>query len=238
MRITKLTLPAESNDNDGLKSITMTKLKPIVLLVGKNGAGKSRLLNKMFDHVTRGGVTEKGKEEVKKQINRISRTMREHESGFDLSRISVEKEEKELLKELTEEWSKRYQEGKITLQLELSSHRRTLEICEFIEFSEPRLEAVKPIHFTISDYNLQDPNNFNKNDLYARANALNELGTANVQENVFARIQVVQDQWINAKHNIDSANFSEAERQKMTDDYERLERYIRSFLGTELFPFG
>lgn len=49
MKITKVQIPA-SADSDGLNEIKMDKLGSVVLLAGKNGSGKSRILNKVMGH--------------------------------------------------------------------------------------------------------------------------------------------------------------------------------------------
>ena len=45
MRITKVDIP--KSDNDGLEHIKMDRLGRVVLVTGRNGAGKTRILNKI-----------------------------------------------------------------------------------------------------------------------------------------------------------------------------------------------
>ena len=47
MRITKIDIPKDGSD--GLENIKMDKLESIVLLAGKNGSGKTRILTKIFN---------------------------------------------------------------------------------------------------------------------------------------------------------------------------------------------
>jgi signal recognition particle GTPase len=47
MRITEVNIP--ESPEDGLKEIKMSRLSNIVLIAGKNGAGKTRILNKIFE---------------------------------------------------------------------------------------------------------------------------------------------------------------------------------------------
>jgi predicted ATP-binding protein involved in virulence len=49
MRITKIDIPNTSESNDGLANIRMDKLSKVVLIAGKNGSGKTRILNKIFN---------------------------------------------------------------------------------------------------------------------------------------------------------------------------------------------
>src|SRR5258708_7233067 len=51
MRITKINIPKAAGLNDGLEDIKMNKLGQVVLIAGKNGAGKTRILNKIFDTI-------------------------------------------------------------------------------------------------------------------------------------------------------------------------------------------
>jgi ABC-type Na+ transport system ATPase subunit NatA len=48
MRITKIDIPKSVDSRDGLEDIKMDKLGQIVLIAGKNGSGKTRILNKIF----------------------------------------------------------------------------------------------------------------------------------------------------------------------------------------------
>jgi predicted ATP-binding protein involved in virulence len=48
MRIKKIDIPKSVDNNDGLEDIKMDKLGNIVLIAGKNGSGKTRILNKIF----------------------------------------------------------------------------------------------------------------------------------------------------------------------------------------------
>ena len=48
MKITSVNIPKSANNNDGLEHIKMDRLDNVVLLAGKNGSGKTRILNKIF----------------------------------------------------------------------------------------------------------------------------------------------------------------------------------------------
>lgn len=48
MKIIKIDIPKSTDNNDGLEYIKMEKLNNIVLIAGKNGSGKTRILNKIF----------------------------------------------------------------------------------------------------------------------------------------------------------------------------------------------
>ena len=52
MRITKVNIPKSFEDN-GIEDIKMDRPGKIVLLAGKNGSGKTRLLNKIRNALTR-----------------------------------------------------------------------------------------------------------------------------------------------------------------------------------------
>lgn len=52
MRITKVEIPKDLIDN-GLEHVKMDKLGQIVLLAGKNGSGKTRLLDLIFNEIAK-----------------------------------------------------------------------------------------------------------------------------------------------------------------------------------------
>jgi len=52
MRITKVDIPITPEPKDGLEHIKMEKLGNVILIAGKNGAGKTRILTKVFSRLT------------------------------------------------------------------------------------------------------------------------------------------------------------------------------------------
>jgi nucleoside-triphosphatase THEP1 len=51
MKIAKIDIPKSVNNSEGLDHIKMDKLGSIVLLTGKNGSGKTRILNKIVNEL-------------------------------------------------------------------------------------------------------------------------------------------------------------------------------------------
>ena len=51
MKIKKINIPEDITSSIGLAQIQMDRLKDIVLIAGKNGSGKSRLLNLIKDNL-------------------------------------------------------------------------------------------------------------------------------------------------------------------------------------------
>ncbi len=51
MTLKRFVVPAEQLQDNGLKPINMTGLGKFVVLAGKNGAGKSRILNQLNIHI-------------------------------------------------------------------------------------------------------------------------------------------------------------------------------------------
>ncbi len=49
MKITKVDIPKTPETNDGLEHIKIDRLEDLVLFTGKNGSGKTRILNKIFN---------------------------------------------------------------------------------------------------------------------------------------------------------------------------------------------
>jgi len=48
MKIKKIDIPKSADNIDGLEHVKMDKLESIVLIAGKNGSGKTRIINKIF----------------------------------------------------------------------------------------------------------------------------------------------------------------------------------------------
>jgi ABC-type lipoprotein export system ATPase subunit len=69
MRITKVNIPESEEIADGLDIINMDKLGSIVLLAGKNGSGKTRILNKLFSTL----IEKPTKSQIKDENNTIDR---------------------------------------------------------------------------------------------------------------------------------------------------------------------
>ncbi|MGE5412033.1 MAG: hypothetical protein ACM3MI_13815, partial [Clostridiales bacterium] len=66
MKITRVHIQ-EAGD-DGLKDIVMEKISSIVILAGKNGAGKTRLLNKIKKYLISSGPMGNSLESRKNQL--------------------------------------------------------------------------------------------------------------------------------------------------------------------------
>lgn len=205
MLIEKFTLSAEKLTNVGLKPIEMTRLGHFVALTGKNGAGKSRILNALESYVQqRNGVVG--------NMSNIERSIQELENAIKLHPPENPNQTS---------W-------KLGLEHSLSQKIIATSIL-FPQINTP-LGVLK---FVPKKLELVDSRGHNKLILQNHFKSTREeLGLANFETKCFSYIQQVQERWWNATHQL-AANESSA-KQEAEVEYERLQTLIQQFLKTKI----
>jgi len=229
MRITKVDIPKTPDSNDGLEHIKMAKLGQIVLIAGKNGSGKTRILNKIIS--TLGSKHKKqGVENAKKQIENIN--------------ISLNAYGKALVG-LQNQLSKTVNQQQIdNLNNDIKTHidaiekaKREIEAREniinwkLIETSELSENYIS-VPFVPKQLELKDCNTFQKNQIITAATNVSNVGVGHLPDGTFAKIQVIQDRCREATH--PDSQVSKEEKQIAIKDYEKLNKLVEIFLNTSV----
>ncbi|QEY18215.1 hypothetical protein D0C16_20845 [Cellvibrio sp. KY-GH-1] len=215
MRITKVSIP--ESPEVGLKSISMSKLDKLVLIAGKNGAGKSRILEKIKLTISKIPTTD--------EITQLT-----HNKGiYQESREQLTAQEIQLTRR-GEKLSERQQSNLEDSELQLRTILARLKWSQ-LETSKTS-KSYKYIDFVPKNLNLKDCNALNKRELINHANSMDEAGIENAAGSAFAKIQHIQDQWFNATHQ--HSTLAKAETEEIIKKYHNLQSYIDLFLKTTL----
>lgn len=233
MKITKVNIPKNTGKPDGLEDIYMDKLGQVVLLAGKNGAGKTRLLKK----VTSSLLNKPGKtiiEDLERQLANLNVEIVQSSASNDQLKASLSA----LPPDMSPRTIQRRQEYDFMMsqnsqkQGRAEKQRKSVENqlkWNFIETSECK-EQYPFVFFVPKTLQLTDSNSLNKNEQRHRSANLNTIGVDLLHEKVFAKIQVVQDKWFEVTHH--SFSGDESEKKLAEEEYERLNDVLKIFLGT------
>jgi ABC-type cobalamin/Fe3+-siderophores transport system ATPase subunit len=234
MKIEKINLPFEITSQVELKEIKMERLNNVVLIAGKNGSGKSRLLKL-----------------IKSQVPNIPNNTKISQLRTEISRY---KEHITQQKKQIQHIDSKLEEG-ITKQEEINSLKRQKQESEqnisecndkittwqdelakisYFTFS-PEKEDNVLVDFVPNSLILRDSHTISNQELNNYANHIYNIGTNSISEGTIPAIAQIQKIWVNANTTTtEDLNISEDEKIKIDDDYERLKKYIRLFLNTDL----
>ncbi len=236
MRITKINIAKTPTIKDGLEEITMDKLGDIVLIAGKNGSGKTRILNKINKNLAK-HPTLAMMEETKNQIELKRRSIIiEREKLHLLQNIAPEKKNEKGSK-IKRHYITGSEEKK---QIESSIHDYRMQIKELenslkdfsIQLANQSQNQHTALKFVPKTLHLKDSNEYNHKDLLKMASTIERAGVENLANGSLAKIQVIQNRWFNATHSISFVSVEE--KNKAISDYEKLQNLIEVFLNTNI----
>ncbi|MBA3680735.1 MAG: AAA family ATPase [Bacteroidetes bacterium] len=232
MRITKIDIPKNHNYEDGLENIKMDKLSSIVLIAGKNGSGKTRLLNKIFkllqikpkDQQLKNIIAQLA--DLKTNLPIREQALLTHENHLNQINnskniIEINNVTRSISQQKTAIGNVKAQILSIERQLDWS-YIITTELANYYPY----------IHFVPKSLALQDCNSFPKNQIINHAANINAVGIDLLPQGTFAKIQVIQDRWFNSTHH--HSQSSEGEKKKAIEDYDKLKQIIEIFLNTSV----
>ena len=228
MRITKIDIPKETSGSDGLGAINMDRIESMILIAGKNGSGKTRILQKIFNTIRT--------KPNKAQIDNSKKTLPQHRQNMSThlsSKLSLEEqvaaEDNQIVKEqLSRNLNLEEQQIEYNSQ-QIKAHEFIVN-WKLIETNETGFEYPF-VYFVPKTLDLKDSSSHPKGQLISYATNMG-VGMNHLQNGTFAKIQVVQDRWFHATHQ--HSTISPTERDKAVEDYERLQKIVRIFLDTEI----
>jgi ABC-type cobalamin/Fe3+-siderophores transport system ATPase subunit/SAM-dependent methyltransferase len=229
MKIKRIDIPKTADSNDGLEHIKMDKLDNIVLIAGKNGSGKTRILNKIFN--TFGSKPKK---------SRLAQSLIDKKNY--LSNIASYKQSlsqfETLLKTQTDTNQREETQRNIdNYKKHIVDHENAIKNCEneqkwnLIE-TDLQTENYSFVRFVPKSLALQDCNSFAKSQIINYASTIDNVGIDNLPQGAFAKIQVIQDRWFNATHQ--NTQVTPEDKVKAIADYETLQNVIEIFLSSKI----
>ncbi|AMV48258.1 AAA family ATPase [Paraburkholderia caribensis] len=205
MLIEKFYVPGEEAAERGLKEISMSRLGQFVALAGKNGAGKSRILEALDFY-------------IKTRTQGVGQQLvirRETIAGY---RQNIQNQPES---EHVEGWKKVIADE--SLQIEL-----TLNRVISAELGDP----FKAVRFVPKQLHLEDPRSVAIGQLAARSGYARQPGLNDYGNSCLFYIQHVQNRWWNANHQAYSGPTED--KLSAIEEYESLCEIVQRFLGVAL----
>jgi energy-coupling factor transporter ATP-binding protein EcfA2 len=229
MRIEKIDLPESATAQLGLKSVLMDRLGSVVVIAGKNGSGKSRLLE-----LIKGSVRNTPSEE---DVLHAIHNIESHEKLISQNELNFSYYEKELAKATLEpnqiealKNSKENVERNIAqFKSDIEQRQKVIETSKQFTFV-PKKESNPLIDFVPKSIQLQDSYTISPHDLDNFANRIYTIGTNEISDGTIPAIERIQKRWINANTtSVDDITITVEEKSKINYDYDKLKSYIKLF---------
>lgn len=229
MRIKRIDIPRTSDHNDGLEHIKMDRLGSIVLIAGKNGSGKTRILNKIFNTF-----------KTKPKKSRLTQSLinqKDHSSNISLYQQKISQLETQLKNQTASNQREETQRNIDNYKTHIQNQEKALKNCEneqkwnLIE-TDIQAENYSFVRFVPKSLALQDSNSFAKSQIISYASTIDKVGIDNLPQGAFAKIQVIQDRWFNATHQ--NTQVTPEDKAKAIADYETLQNIIDIFLASKI----
>lgn len=229
MRITKINIPKEEYNGDGLDCIKMDRLSEVVIIAGKNGAGKTRIVNKIFHNYTN--------KKPKHLIDSYHSQIEENENKCKRLNQRIDDCQHRLDKEIDHDTIRHIRNEINSYNLEMNQPKQniiSLEkslIDDTIETVELQ-DVYSYVHFVPKQLTLQDCSNFSKKQMISLSTQMESVGVGNLPQCSFSKIQLILDNWVSATHQ--NSKLHESQKQVAIKNYEKLKELISIFLDTTL----
>lgn len=202
MSILDIQLP--KNDQLGLKAAAFKRLGQVVVLAGRNGAGKSRILDHLKQYLT-------------DEFSGIGFSISDLPNSLSLWTGGPASNSAELREQIEKDLPKEFQETVL----------RKLDSVNLSDFKQFKVAWLTPKFPELKDVRDLTPKNAEKS-----SNAASSCTIKDLREHALARIEDLQNQWFHARSADVTA--SEEQRKFAISEYERLQELFKALLGVEL----
>ena len=200
----------------------MNKLGNVVLLAGKNGSGKSRILRLIKQQANERQNFFASKKNLSRQIVNTDLSIQSLQHIYNqYVQIPEKKDEAEALDEQINE-----------LKKEKDSYEKFLRSSFSISIDLPENQNIKIVDYVPKRLDIKDWRQLTQQEWKQKAKAAEHLGCQNLCDTSLSLIQNVFDRYWNTSHQHYQGNESEKENAK--DDLNRLQTIVTRFLGISL----
>jgi ABC-type cobalamin/Fe3+-siderophores transport system ATPase subunit/SAM-dependent methyltransferase len=233
MKISAVNFSEEITTPFGLKKIRMDRLQSVVILAGKNGAGKSRFLKLLKEQVV-GYPTKDAMDGYKSSIAEAEKAIQIIEGKMTTVKAELERLGTAIPRQ------KQIQETLKSYKNELERHQNNIKGWQGFQVRAERLSLVPHkeenaiIDFVPKATYLNDSYSMSARDLDESANQIFILGTSSTSFSVIPAITRIQRRATNVRAGGEDLSISSKEKEDIEKAYERLIEYIKIFLGTDL----
>lgn len=218
MRIIEVNIPSDIA-GVGLSDIKMKRLGQVVLLAGKNGAGKSRIIESIQKHLKE-KPTSNDIIRYKDVLEGVPNVIKNYQNAMSDSN-TTENQKRNLEKAIRNQ------------EKALESAQTKLEWNYITTDSEDAdIEKYEGLKYNPSEEKLRNPNSENRGAIRNQAEKAKIVGLNNIHNTALCKIQNVQDKWYEVTHPNSTA--TQEEEDYLIAEYSKLELYIKTFLNTNL----
>jgi energy-coupling factor transporter ATP-binding protein EcfA2/ubiquinone/menaquinone biosynthesis C-methylase UbiE len=248
MKITAVNLPI--SEKLGLKEIKMDRLGQVVLLSGKNGSGKSRILSNIFDSFK--------KKPTKHELILADRYKAYYRERIDLNNSKIDYYAG-LMENKDDVYSQKHIQGliddfkndniKCEKKLDVLNNNQNWTLIETNEEADEYIHVEYNAYFggwylqprlDVDEYERDKKYVFNR-IIDKSFRALNKLAEGidnpglsySSEEQSLAKIQIIQDRWVKATNHV-ANDMSESEKTLAIEDYKKLNEILKIFFNVEL----
>jgi len=226
MRITDINIDIKHITN-GLKPLKMTKLNQCVLIAGKNGSGKSRLLTQITNILAQ--------KPSKQMIHDAPSQIESYKNSIAQAKLNIGYHEQQILLNSQEKQNHEHNIYQQRLAIEQISEE-IRNINDMINWSLIKTDYDYDNYFTISfvpkNTDIIDSSDYGINRLHNAAQMASSIGINQMAESAFAYIQMLQNRKFNATH--PDMIVSQKDQCVASERYEYLEEIIYAFLGCKI----
>jgi len=233
MKISQLNFTEEIAKDIGLSAIFMHRLGNVVLIAGKNGSGKTRLLKLLKEH--------------SESIPKSSEIEACNENLFHGEiKLTSYKEHLAILLAKYEKISERGSKESSDLEMQIKITKKAIFDVELsINESKKRLnwDIIVPdsyqdeysiVRYVPKQLKLEDSAQKNPKQISLAADQSEVLGVEGIAQSALSKIQSVCTRYSNATNPQLSKNFTDEEIRKAIADYEKLQEYFQIYLGINI----
>lgn len=205
----------DEKERMGLEAFPMNNLGDVVLLAGKNGSGKSRVLRLLHGQCQQRRGFFSDKKNWLDSANNIANRLQELRENYKFASPSQEQEAE----------IKRLENDEIDF-------RRRSEKSFSIEIDLPENQDVKIVNYVPKSTKLTGTHELRQYEQKAKASSASNLGCNQLADAAISLMQSVYDQYWNTSH--PEFDGEESERIAAKENFERLQEIIKRFIGVKL----
>jgi len=223
MKITEFnTEYIEEKDRLGLKAFKMSKLGNVVLLAGKNGSGKSRVLRLLHGQCQHRRDYLNERRDLPRVIMNTDNRILQYVAHYNqLMQDPQRKNDAEELKKQV-----------VDLKNQRQGFEKKLNAPFSINIDLPENQNIKIVNYVPKSTQLTGTHELRQYEQKAKAQSANNLGCNQLADAAISLIQDVYDQYWNTSH----PEFDGVEAEKITakENFDRLQEIINRFIGAKL----
>jgi ABC-type cobalamin/Fe3+-siderophores transport system ATPase subunit len=224
VRITRVNIP---KGDEGLEAISMSRLGRTVLLTGKNGSGKTRILNSIINSL-KAKPNKAVYDQSKKQLETLPVTIQQYEQNIQSWNQEILRNPSQ--RKNLEQAIRDHQNAKNQVNTQMNNAKNLISWNQ-VETTN-LAEVYNTVYFVPKKLDLKDSSSYSKKDILTKASSIDKAGVAYLPEGTFAKIQVIQDRWFNATH--PNSQISDDVKKQAISEYKKLNELISIFLNTSI----